>query len=150
MPASNPLSSTQFAVPVGRFDSQVKLVSTTGLTAGMRLFVEMEFIAVVSLAGYANLVNVRRGIDGTAAERHGTDVAVWVGTADRFYESDPMGQPAVALIVSPHINIKTGGVFFAQGDASTNGTRYWVKQTIGHDTAALGFTPAVPSPTSST
>lgn len=143
------LSTTSFSAPVGKFDSQVKVASTSGLTPGMRLFADRELMQVVSL-DVSTLVNVRRGIDGTSAERHGTDVTVYTGTGDQFYAHDPVGRPREDLLVSPHINIRTGDVWFAQGDGTATGERWWQKQSIGHGVGPLGVRTTTPDITSST
>ena len=149
MPATYTLSTTTFAVPVGKSDTQVKVASTSGLTPGMRLFADRELMQVVSL-DVSSLVNVRRGVDGTKAERHGTEVTVWTGTGDQFFSLDPEGQPRPDLLVSPHINVRTGDVWFAQGDGIEGGQRWWQKQAIEHSVGDLGVRVATPSPTSST
>ncbi len=148
--ATYTLGTTNFAKPVGKFDSQVYVASTSGLVAGMRLFADRELMSVTSLAGFANLVNVRRGVDGTAAERHGTEVTVYSGAADQFYRQDPEGQPRTDLLVTPWINVRTGDVWFAQGDQFANGQRWWQKQTTTYGFGALGERLTTQTPTSST
>ena len=149
MAATYTLSTTVFTVPVEKSDTQVKVASTSGLTPGMRLFADRELMQVVSL-GVSSLVNVRRGVDGTQAERHGTDVTVYVGTGDQFYSRDPEGQPRPDLLVSPWINVRTGDVWFAQGDGAVGGQRWWQKQVIDHTVGDLGVIQVTPTPTSST
>ena len=149
MPATYVLSTTTFAAPVGKFDPQVKVASTSGLAAGSRLFSDRELMQVVSL-GVSTLVNVRRGVDGTASDSHGTDVTVYKGEADQFFSFDPQGRPREDLLVSPHINVRTGDVWFAQGDGSADGQRWWQKQSIGHDVGPLGVRTTTPDVSSST
>lgn len=149
MPATYTLSTTTFAAPVGKFDSQVKVASTSGLAAGSRLFADQELMQVVSL-GVSTLVNVRRGIDGTASQSHGTEVVVYKGAADQFYSFDPQGRPREDLLVSPHINIRTGAVWFAQGDGTPAGQRWWQKQSIGHGVGPLGVRTSTPDVITST
>jgi len=149
MPATYTLGTTTFAAPVGKFDTQVKVASTSGLTPGMRLFADRELMRVVSL-GVSTLVNVQRGVDSTQAERHGTEVTVYSGSGEQFFDYDPVGQPRPDLLVSPHINIKTGDVWFAQGDGTVEGQRWWEKQTVTHSVGDLGVREVSLSPTSST
>jgi hypothetical protein len=149
MPATYTLSTTTFVASVGKFDTQVKVASTSGLAAGARLFADRELMQVVSL-GVSTLVNVRRGVDGTVAEPHGTDVTVYKGAADQFFSFDPQGRPREDLLVSPHINIRTGDVWFAQGDGTAAGQRWWQKQTIGHGVGPLGVRTTTPDVSSST
>lgn len=147
MPASNPLATTTFLTPVGKSDTQVRVASTSGLRAGMRLFADRECMQVVSL-GVSTLVNVRRGVDSTSADVHGTDVLVYIGTPDQFFTYDPQGQPPNALMVSPHINLTNGLVWFAQGDDASS--RYWTPQTVTRAVGPLGVVTVTYSPTSST
>ena len=149
MPATYTLLETTFAAPVGKVDSQVKVASTSGLAAGSRLFADRELMQVVSL-DVSTLVNVRRGVDGTAAEAHGTDVTVYKGAADQFFSFDPQGRPREDLLVSPHINVRTGDVWYAQGDGAASGQRWWQKQSIGHDVGPLGVRLTTPDVSSST
>ncbi len=151
MAATVTLSTTTFAVPVKKSDAQVKVASTSGLTPGMRLFVDRELMRVVSL-GVSSLVNVLRGVDGTAAEQHGTDATVYIGAGDQFYSYDPTGAPLDAVLVSPWINIRTGDVFFASGDADPAGlqSRWWQKQTTTRGIGPLGVRTTTFDPTSST
>lgn len=152
MPATYTLSTTTFASPVGKFDRQVKVASTSGLSAGMRLFSDRELMSVESLPGYANLVEVRRGVDGTAAQRHGTDATVYTGTPDKFFSFDPQGMPHEAVLVSPHINVLTGDVWFADGDTAPVGfeQRWWHKQVVARGVGPLGVRTTTPDITSST
>jgi hypothetical protein len=147
MAATYTLASTTFATPVGVSDTQVKVASTSGLAAGMRLYADRELMQVVSL-GVSSLVNVRRGVDGTTAQAHGTEVLVYMGTADQFFTHDPQGQPPFPLLVSPHINVSNGLVWFAQGDQLS--PRYWMPQTVTHSVGPLGVVVTTYSPTSST
>jgi hypothetical protein len=151
MPASTTLSTTTFTKPVGRSDSQVRVASTSGITAGMRLFVDRESMSVVSL-GVSTLVNVRRGVDGTLARDHDTAVPVYIATGEQLFEYDPQGWPAEAIMVSPHINVRTGDVWFARGDVMPTGQehRWWQKQTITRGIGALGIRTETGDPTSST
>lgn len=148
MAATYTLSTTTFAAPVSASDSQVKLASTSGLTPGMSLFVDRELMSVVSL-GVSSLVNVKRGVSGTYAQRHGTDATVYTGAAEQFYSFDPSGAPLEALLVSPWINVRTGDIWFAAGDGAPAGLeqRWWQKQSIGHGTGALGVRTTTPDPT---
>ena len=151
MSATYTLASTNFAAPVAKDATQVYVASKSGLAAGMRLYSDRECMAVVSLHSSANLVNVRRGVDSTRAQEHGTDVTVWVATPDQLYDHDPQGRPREDLLVSPFINVLTGDVWFAQGDAAPIGTgqRWWQKQVIGHTIGDLGTRITTPDPSSS-
>lgn len=149
MPATYTLSTTSFLIPVSQGATQVKVASTSGLTPGVRLFADKEMMQVVSL-GVSTLVNVKRGVDGTAAAPHGSDVTVYIGTGDQFFAYDPVGQPPPIVLVSPHINVRTGDVWFAQGDDLTSGQRYWQKQSVARAVGPLGVLTATPDVTAST
>lgn len=152
MPATVTLSSTTLAAAAGAFDSQIKVASTSGLIPGTRLFVDQELMAVVSL-GVSPWVNVLRGVDGTAAAAHHAQSVLWIGRADQFFRSDPVGRPPAEVLVSPHINAAAGNVWFAQGDFGSGpaAVRWWEKQTTTHAAGALGVIgTSVSGPESST
>lgn len=151
MPATVTLNTTTLAAPVSATARQVKLASTAGVLPGYRLYADRELMAVVSL-GVDPWVNVRRGVDGTATSAHTSSVTVTIGTADQFYQSDPVGAPPSAVQVSPYINVLTGDVWYAQGDAlpEGNANRWWQKQATTYTAGALGVRVATSSPTSST
>lgn len=151
MPATVTLSSTTLATGTGAADPQVKVSSVSGLTPGIRLFVDGELMSVVSL-GLGTSVNVRRGVDGTAAAAHPQMATVWIGRADQFFQTDPVGQPAASVLVSPYINAANGSVWFAQGDSgpSSLSVRWWQQQITSNSVGPLGIITSSPSPTAST
>ncbi len=150
MPATTTLSITSLAAPCGKDDPQIKVASTSGITAGMRLFIDRELMSVVSL-GVSTLVNVRRGVDGTLATAHTAAFPMYIGAADQFYNFDPQGKPPEAVLVSPHINVLTGDVWFAQGESGPNAVaRWWQKQVITYTQGPLGYPSGTADPTSST
>ena len=149
MPATVTLSTTTLSASVGAGDGQVRVASTSGLATDTRLFVGSELMSVVSL-GVDNWVNVLRGVDGSAAQHHDSGETIYIGRADQFYSSDPIGTPFVAIAVSPYINVVNGSVWFAQGDASEVAERWWQKQTATYGQGALGIRTVTLDPTSST
>jgi hypothetical protein len=152
MPATVTLSSTTLSVPVDRSANEITLASVSGLYAGTRLFVDGELMRVISV-GVGTLVNVSRGVDGTAGVPHSAGATVYVGNADQFYSKDPQGIPPAAIPVSPYINLKNGRVWFARGDAgdpSGNSLRWWQQQTVTYTPGALGVTTTTLDPTAST
>lgn len=151
MPATYTLGQTTFSAPVGKSDIKVRVASTSGIVTGMRLWVDRELMSVTSL-DVSTLVNVRRGVDGTLATAHDTASPVYVGTGEQFSETDPQGWPSEATLVSPHINIRTGDVWFAQGDVMPTGQerRWWQKQSTTYSIGALGARRETSDPTSST
>lgn len=148
MPATTTLATTTLNQSCGASDSQIKVASTSGLTAGIRLWVDRELMSVVSLGAVSPWVNVRRGVDGTAGAAHSLGSTLTVGSADQFYESDPVGAPPNVVLVSPWINVRSGDVWFAQGEAL--GTRWWQKQTTTYSAGPLGVRVKTQDPTSST
>jgi hypothetical protein len=149
MPATVTLATTTLAASLGTSDRRVKLASTSGVIPGSRLFVDGELMAVVSL-DVDPWVNVRRGVDGSRAHVHQSALTVYIGRPDQFYDTDPMGMPRAEILVSPHINVVNGNVWFAQGGALPNQDRYWAKQTLTYQDGAFGIPVPVYSPTSST
>jgi hypothetical protein len=130
------LSTTTLSAAVSASDGAFTLASTSGIVPGVRLFLDRELIAVVSL-GLGTSVNVRRGQHGTAAQAHASGSTVTIGRADQFYESDPQGLPPDVVLVSPWINVLTGAQWTAQGDESGPGlkARYWQQTVV---TPAIG------------
>jgi hypothetical protein len=150
MPATVTLSSTTLAADINGASDMVSVASRDGLYPGRRMYVEGELMAVLDL-GPASWVKVRRGVDGTAAAPHLSSAAVWIGRADQFYSSDPVGDPPPAIPVSPYINAENGTIWFAQGDnAPGGGNRWWQKQVATYGTSALGARTVTFDPTSST
>jgi hypothetical protein len=147
LPATVTLSTTTLAQSVGSGDRQVKVLSTSGLIPGLRLFVDGELMTVVSL-GIDSWVNVLRGVDGSAAQAHSSGNTIFIGRGDQFYSSDPTGEPPAAVPVDPYINVINGAVFYAQGDSLTK--RWWQKRTTTYEIGALGIPHEVNDPASST
>jgi hypothetical protein len=126
------LSTTTFSNTVEPADSRVILASTSGITPGVRLYVDRELMAVDRLTGIGNEAVVLRGIEGTAASRHATNSTIYIGRGDQFYSSDPIGLPPAILPVYPYINVLTGVVWVAQGDevGAGNAGRIWAPITL--------------------
>ena len=147
MPATVTLSSTTLKTAAGASDTSVQVSSVSGLVPGLRLFVDGELMAVTSL-GLGTWVNVRRGVDGSAAAAHPAMASVLIGRADQFYSVDPTGRPPDQVTVSPWVNVINGAVWFAQGDPQ--GMRWWQQQTTTYGTGPLGIQSTSLNPTSST
>ena len=155
MPATVTLSTTSLVNPVDGGSPQIVVASTTGLFPGVRLYVDQELMAVVSLGSLSNgngQVTVRRGVDGTLGAPHASLSTVTIGTADQFYSTDPVGRPPDEIPVSPYINARDGRVWFAQGNTlpAGIGVRWWQQQTATYDTGVLGVPTTTLNPTSST
>lgn len=146
------LASVTLARPIGRDDSEVFLSSLSGLKPGQRLYVDRESMEFIRDLGDRALVG--RGRDGTGAATHANGSVVWVANPNELYEYDPQGLPPTELLVSPWINVRTGDVFFAQGDAVGAGAstiqRHWVKQITTWTPGALGIVTVTQDPVAST
>jgi hypothetical protein len=151
MPATVTLASTTLTNRVLLTDTQVKVGSTSGLYPKTRMYADTEMMEVVSL-GPDPWVNVRRGVDGTSATEHSPGATVTIGAANQFYTQDPQGAPNDAVLVSPYINVRTGTMWYSQGDFLPDGlaVRWWQAQTTTHDIGPLGVRTTTQDPTSST
>lgn len=149
MPATVTLSSTTLKADVSSDARLVQVDSTSGLTPGVRLFVDGELMAVVSLEG-GYWVKVLRGVDGTAAQAHRSNTTAYIGRADQFYAVDPSGTPPDAVPVSPYINVINGNIWLARGDVIPGGPRYWQKQSVTYGQGALGIPTTTYDPSAST
>jgi hypothetical protein len=84
---------------------------------------------------------VRRGVDGTLATKHTAAVPVFIGSGENFFSTDPQGAPAFASLVLPYINVRSGDIFFPQGDDDPKASqaRWWQKMIVVYDHGALGY-----------
>lgn len=153
MPATVTLSTTTLVDSVTAGASSIKLASTSGLTPGTRLFVDRELMSVVGLL-VDPWVKVLRGVDGSSAAPHSSSATVTIGRADQFYGTDPQGAPPSEFPVSPYINVVSGDVFLAQGDAAAFPgqmvNRWWQKVTTTYGQGALSVRTTSADPTAST
>src|SRR5678815_1405370 len=149
MPATTTLATTTLTNSLGVTGNRLVVASMAGMVPGIRLFIEGELMAVVGSNG---VVDVKRGVDGTAAQPHSAGATVYIGRADQFYQGPPVGIPAAVIEVSPYIDTLSGAVWFAQGDASSPGSlsRFWQQQTATRTAAPMGFRSTTLDPTSST
>lgn len=156
MPATVTLATTTLQESVSATQQQIKVASSTGLTEGIRLYIDKELMSTVSVgitAGNYTQVNVRRGVDGTIATAHSSTATITIGRGDQFYHSDPVGAPPLAVLVSPYINVITGTIWYAQGDATETGevVRWWQQVTTTYsDGGAFGVRTTTSDPTAST
>lgn len=150
MPALTTLATTTLLAPVTVSDSCISLSSTSGITPGVRLYIDRELMTV--LRADPNGTYVSRGHGGTATSAHGTSATVTIGRADQFYMDNPVGVPPVPPLVTPWVNVITGEQWIAQGD-ETGGQvtdRYWAKLNTSRQVGALGVRQSTIDPTSAT
>jgi hypothetical protein len=140
--ATTTLSTTTLASQCDFDALQVKVASVTGLAAGMRLYVDRESMAVVSITSLSDalgtVVNIRRGQDGTNTSAHAAGATVVLAQPNQLYASDPVGLPPENALVSPYINLKTGVYWYAVGDDGPNAVRWWQQQTTTYSIGSTG------------
>lgn len=138
------LNTTSFAVTVEPSDQIITFADTTNLSSTnatqLCVYVDNELIRLVRPTTGSQWA-VRRGIGGTAASRHATNVVVWIGRADQFYDTDPIGLPLNEIAVYPYINVLNGSIWVPEGDETASGlqARIWSKVTRSIDPGALGI-----------
>lgn len=152
MPALATLSTTTFAEGVDNKSDRIRVASTSGMVPGIRLYANGELMTVLRI-DVDPWVVVTRGVDSTSATPHSSGETIYVGRADQFYSSPPVGRPPSPVLVSPYIDAVAGKVYFAQGDNQPSATavRWWQEQTTTYTPGSLGgpATRAL-SPTTST
>lgn len=151
MPATVTLSTTTLSAPLDAHEGVAVLASVSGLSPGVRLYVDRELMTVLRV-GVGTQVYIIRGVDGTAGAAHTSGSTVTIGLAHQFYSVDPVGAPPEAIPVSPWINLTNGKVWYAQGDpvASGNSQRWWQERTTTYTKGPLGVRTTTLDPTSST
>lgn len=119
--AQTALTSTTLAAAATATATTVSVASATGISAGGRLFVDREFMAVVSVSG--TTITVRRGIGGTVAAAHPNASLVYAGAPARFYTSVPKSSTCVrtAELYLPRVIPLTGEVW----DCPVGTVSYW-------------------------
>ncbi len=148
MGASETLSTVTLAQEVDANALEVRLVSSEGLTPGLRLYFDRELMEITFLHD-SGRVTVRRGSDATFGAAHASGIDGFVGRADQFFSSDPLGIPAQSVSVTPYINAISGTVWLNQGDdARVIGDRWWQKVTPVYAIDALGIRRSASSVTS--
>lgn len=155
MPATVTLSTTSLYEAISDKAGEIKVASASGLVTGTRLWIDRELMSVTSVGVSTTpytIVKVRRGVDGTVATAHASSSTVTIGSAEQFYNYDPMGIPPTCIPVSPWINTRNGNVWYAQGDATefAQNARWWQNVTNTYGVGSLGVRTVTSDPTSST
>lgn len=149
MPATVTLATAILTGAVGPSDGRISVSSTAGMTPGVRLYVDGEVMAFLRL-DVDPWVFVSRGVDGTYASPHASNLTIYIGRADQFYQGPPTGTPLSVIPVSPYIDTLNSKVYFAQGDATGTANRWWQVATTTYAEGALGARTATTDPSAST
>lgn len=150
MPATVTLSTTRLLTELKASESLVRVASTSGLIPDTHLFIDGELMRVVGPDVASSGVYVQRGVGGTAASNHDPGATAYIGTADQFFATDPVGSPPETILVSPWINVLSGAIWYAQGSAANNEPRWWQKQAVVPEVGPLGVQRFTYEPTEST
>ena len=145
-------TQTTLTKPLSKDSNECYLASTSGLIPGVhRLVIDAESMAVTGLGPSGGLVFLRRGQDLTLTGDHADGTIVWVAEPHQLYDRDPLGLPPDQVLYSPWINLRTGAVWFAQGDATGAGvkTRWWQQMIATRTIDGLGFRQTTYDPTAS-
>lgn len=111
--------------------TSIRLTSVTGLTVGMGIFVDWEFMTVTGISG--TLVNVSRGAAGRTGT-HASGAVVFFGPAASFRSVDPpQGTCAVGANPNYWVNTSNGNIWVCGASGST--PTVWA----GTNVAALVF-----------
>lgn len=123
--AQSTTTSTTTAVAMSRGDQTISLASSTGVTAAglapaTGLYVDREYMTVVSnanAAGTGNVWNVKRGVAGIQSP-HASGATVWVGPPSVFDlgPNDRVGPcTATSFAYLPMIMVRSGNVTYCVG-----------------------------------
>lgn len=112
------LPTTTLSQAVGSSDLTVVLPDTSAVTAiGMWLYLDSEAMRVTALPRSDGSVTVARGVGGSRALPHLSEVTVYVGQSYQFYTQNPEGEPPTVPFVLPWINVISGGIWTVLGNA---------------------------------
>lgn len=146
MAALATLNTTTFASDVATGDLTVSLADISNVSVGLVLFSGVEAMTVTGFGPLTGLVTVIRGVNGTAARRHGATDVVWIGRGEQFYEMDPTGAPMSGPRVAPHINVLNGNVWWPINN-TTDASGRWLLTTVTYTTGPLGVAVVTLNPT---
>lgn len=134
------LSSTTLNGAVTATAPSLYLTSATGVAVGTVLFCEREAMRVSKIDG--TKATVQRGWGGSRVSAHPTLATVYHGTADQFYQANPVGAIAAADVqVTPWINVTTGQIWTAPSGVWVE-TAADVVDLSGSTGATTGILPA--------
>ncbi len=134
------LTTTTLNRAVSASNCKVQLVSGSGVVTGSVLFIDREAM-LVSRSITSTTFEVRRGVAGSASGTHAAAAAVYIGTPDQFYLTDPIGVPVSAPQTTPWINTTTGVVWSVAGSS-------WVPSAVGGVGGSVSATASYPLTTS--
>jgi hypothetical protein len=130
-------------------DTAITLASVTGIVAptpsnaGTIVYIEKEAMQTISVNATTKVVNVVRGVQGTAVNPHPANQMVLFGSPNQFFQYDPTGNClSTAIVSTPWINVLTGRQWLCSSVSNT-----WVPGwgNAGDSGAPLAVGPAVAS-----
>lgn len=123
---TNPAVTTTLAAAVTTTtQSQIRLTSTTGITAGMGLYIDGEFMTVLSVTSPNVFVTRAAPGGGTFAQLHANSATVIAGPLGMFGTTDPLGVcPVAPFQYLSTVNTVSGNVWLCR--YVSGGSRQWV------------------------
>lgn len=118
------VTSTTLSTAVSSTSANVITVaSTTGITAGVGLFVDREAMSVTSVNTTTRQVGVIRGVDGTLGSTHAASATVYVGPTSGITGQGPfwMSDPPIGSCTAANeqyslrINVQNGRIWSCTG-----------------------------------
>lgn len=133
MLAQTSLTSTTLSAAVNANATTLSVTSATGFTASSGtatylMCVNYECMQIQGVSG--TTITVIRGVQGSRAVGHVSGATVWVGSADRFSQAEPLGSCTASLTgFTPRYVIPTGLLYYC------NSGGYWTRYDSMQTTA---------------
>lgn len=106
----NTLTQTSLSAAITATAQTFSIASATNVTAASALYIDGEFMPVISITGTA--VTVQRGASGTKAVAHVNAAMVLAGSPSLFYGNPPAGACTTATtLVTPYVDYKVGAEY---------------------------------------
>lgn len=104
--------------------SRFNLASVSTLAVGQIMYIDREAVQITALPT-STLVDVSRGVRGTAAATHASGANVITGPANYFYANEPSGScTATGETALPHVSLPTGSIYDCKNSL-------WVRLMVG-------------------
>ena len=140
MPASLTRTTLAAAISAGS-DTQILLLSGTGVAVGYGLFVDREFMVVTDISR-TPFIGVMRGQSGTHATPHVKGASCFIAPKHYFTTYDRFGAGTYANEnAQPYINIRNGKVWMVVGGVWIEGNTYGSYTGYGLSPAIWGDCP---------